>query len=657
SSKQAQELNVAVAYFIAKDMMPFQIVEKFGFRKLVEKLNPTYNLPSRTFFSTKAVPKMYNELRVNVEKCVSEGTWYAATTDLWTSSGGGGKPYVSFTVHYLSSDFRLIVWKLTNERNHKTRFAEVRKVLDISSFLDPRKACFSDNLDATVHKCEEEPLKLLTSTDQDVPLPANPSADASGSATSLEHTDEQGGSPKLLKSITKKRLESTEGGSLEDGTSEAKMKKDLLHCSRYLALSQANTDDPLTWWKEHLREMPFLSNLARIYLCIPATSVPTERVFSCSGHILNPYRSTNERNHKTRFAEVRKVLDISSFLDPRKACFSDNLDATVHKCEEEPLKLLTSTDQDVPLPANPSADAFGSATSLEHTDEQGGSPKLLKSITKKRLESTEGGSLEDGTSEAKMKKDLLHCSRYLALSQANTDDPLTWWKEHLREMPFLSNLARIYLCIPATSVPTERVFSCSGHILNPYRSSDFCGLTHLIKLDLSKNQLVQLPPELGRLISLQHLDLYNNKLTSLPVSFAQLKNLKWLDLKDNPLEASLANVAGDCLDEKQCKLCATRVLQHMRTLQEELDRQRERRLQRERELERKKEAELRVREAREREVRKREKAEEKERKRREYDAQRAAKASKEKQKKEEKVDRQAQGESTWPDCFWKRLST
>ncbi|XP_066560880.1 leucine-rich repeat-containing protein 59 [Amia ocellicauda] len=172
--------------------------------------------------------------------------------------------------------------------------------------------------------------------------------------------------------------------------------------------------------------------------------------------------------------------------------------------------------------------------------------------------------------------------------------------------------------------------------------SDFCGLTHLIKLDLSKNQLVQLPPELGRLISLQHLDLYNNKLTSLPVSFAQLKNLKWLDLKDNPLEASLANVAGDCLDEKQCKLCATRVLQHMRTLQEDLDRQRERRLQRERELERKKEAELRVREAREREVRKREKAEEKERKRREYDAQRAAKASKEKQKKEDKVDRQAQ---------------
>lgn len=32
-----------------------------------------------------------------------------------------------------------------------------------------------------------------------------------------------------------------------------------------------------------------------------------------------------------------------------------------------------------------------------------------------------------------------------------------------------------------------------------------------------------------------------------------------MDLKDNPLEASLAKVAGDCLDEKQCKQCANKV--------------------------------------------------------------------------------------------------
>nr|KAF6416200.1 hypothetical protein HJG59_009482 [Molossus molossus] len=89
--------------------------------------------------------------------------------------------------------------------------------------------------------------------------------------------------------------------------------------------------------------------------------------------------------------------------------------------------------------------------------------------------------------------------------------------------------------------------------------SDFCGLTHLVKLDLSKNKLQQLPADFGRLVNLQHLDLLNNRLVTLPVSFAQLKSLKWLDLKDNPLDPALAKVAGDCLDEKQCKQCANKV--------------------------------------------------------------------------------------------------
>jgi hypothetical protein len=42
------------------------------------------------------------------------------------------------------------------------------------------------------------------------------------------------------------------------------------------------------------------------------------------------------------------------------------------------------------------------------------------------------------------------------------NDPLLWWKEHARELPTLSELARRVLCIPATSAPSERVFSVAG---------------------------------------------------------------------------------------------------------------------------------------------------------------------------------------------------
>uniref|UniRef100_A0A1A8D4L4 Leucine-rich repeat-containing protein 59 n=1 Tax=Nothobranchius kadleci TaxID=1051664 RepID=A0A1A8D4L4_NOTKA len=181
--------------------------------------------------------------------------------------------------------------------------------------------------------------------------------------------------------------------------------------------------------------------------------------------------------------------------------------------------------------------------------------------------------------------------------------------------------------------------SCNNIISLP---PEFCSLTHLVKLDLSKNQLTRLPDDLGNLVNLQHLDLYNNKLTVLPVSFSQLRNLKWLDLKDNPLEPGLAKAAGDCLDEKQCKLCAIKVLQHMRAIQEDVDRAREKRLLKEKELEKKREAKQREREAKEREARKQEKAEEKEKRRKEYNAQVAAAAAKAQQKKNEKKKKNGQ---------------
>ncbi|XP_075889692.1 leucine-rich repeat-containing protein 59 [Nelusetta ayraudi] len=184
--------------------------------------------------------------------------------------------------------------------------------------------------------------------------------------------------------------------------------------------------------------------------------------------------------------------------------------------------------------------------------------------------------------------------------------------------------------------------SCNNIISLP---PEFCNLTHLVKVDLSKNQLTCLPDDLGNLSSLQHLDLYNNKLSVLPTSFSQLRSLKWLDLKDNPLEVDLAKAAGDCLDEKQCKQCAGRVLQYMRTIQDEVDRAREKRLLRGKELEKKREAKQREREAREKEARRREKAEEKEKRRKEYNAQVAAAAAKEQQRKKNEEKKRRNGQA------------
>lgn len=48
---------------------------------------------------------------------------------------------------------------------------------------------------------------------------------------------------------------------------------------------------------------------------------------------------------------------------------------------------------------------------------------------------------------------------------------LEWWKKNHERFPKVAKLAKRVMCVPATSVPAERVFSTSGNIVTKLRSS------------------------------------------------------------------------------------------------------------------------------------------------------------------------------------------
>ena len=65
----------------------------------------------------------------------------------------------------------------------------------------------------------------------------------------------------------------------------------------------------------------------------------------------------------------------------------------------------------------------------------------------------------------------LEMSRYLEGRRcARETDILKWWKENEKNFPNMSTVGKKYLCIPATSVPSERVFSKAGEIVSARRS-------------------------------------------------------------------------------------------------------------------------------------------------------------------------------------------
>ncbi|CAG8785115.1 16089_t:CDS:1, partial [Dentiscutata erythropus] len=78
------------------------------------------------------------------------------------------------------------------------------------------------------------------------------------------------------------------------------------------------------------------------------------------------------------------------------------------------------------------------------------------------------GIYEDSDDESSISDEV---ARYLALPKVSPNrNVLEWWKGHVNVLPVLSRLAMKYLAIPATSVPSERLFSDAGLHLSARRT-------------------------------------------------------------------------------------------------------------------------------------------------------------------------------------------
>ena len=86
--------------FIAKDMQPYSVVSDRGFCYMLKVLEPHHSIPSRTHFSSKVIPELYEVCRSETETELKQAPFLALSTDSWTSRATTS--YLTVTVHYIS---------------------------------------------------------------------------------------------------------------------------------------------------------------------------------------------------------------------------------------------------------------------------------------------------------------------------------------------------------------------------------------------------------------------------------------------------------------------------------------------------------------------------------------------------------------------------
>lgn len=80
----------------------------------------------------------------------------------------------------------------------------------------------------------------------------------------------------------------------------------------YRAADAPDLDSNLCeWWRSHELTYSCVTKLAKTYLAVPATSVPSERVFSKAGEIISAKRSAliSENVEKLIFLSINMKVD------------------------------------------------------------------------------------------------------------------------------------------------------------------------------------------------------------------------------------------------------------------------------------------------------------------------------------------------------------
>ncbi|XP_077417784.1 E3 SUMO-protein ligase ZBED1 isoform X1 [Vanacampus margaritifer] len=502
TSKRWREITEAVTYYLVKDMIPIKNVENEGFKRLFKVVDPRYDLPSRKFFSSTAIPRLYSECREKIEREVRTVRFFAAASDMWSSRTS--EPYLSLTIHYIHD------WKLCSATLQTTYIPEdhtgeliaqgLRDALQcwglkeenmtcmtIDGGTNMAKAlelnnwtclpCFGYILHLAIEKSVKDPRVTRAVSVCKKVVSAFSFSWKTKQDLSQAQTEMRLPQQKLIRespSRWRSKLAMIERVSEQEKAISHVLQDEK---TKHLMPTWQDTDVmesikkalcPLRDFTDALSEEEYVS-VSYVKAVLHLLKVNLLNLDDEYSELTNKIKTTvlNYLTEKYQDPTTDALLDMASLLDPRfKSQYIDS-------DKKESVQARAASELESMLDAQ--AHHQPPSTSWSPEIEEQSLPKKAKKKTLAGFFKTSGAVSSTATMSAPPTlREAIdgELKAYLSTPNANSEmDPLKWWRLNEGNFPRVGQLARKYLCIPATSAPSERVFSTGGNKVTCQRAT------------------------------------------------------------------------------------------------------------------------------------------------------------------------------------------
>lgn len=516
SKEKTRQITMAVSRFIAFDMRPINVIEGQGFIELIHTLEPRYEFPCRTTFTQVTIPELYEASKKCVITSLNESQSFAITFDYWQSFPL--KSYLTVTIHFCTPEFEprnfvLQTIEVTESHTGPRTASVIQSILHDFDLLQKPHVKFIAISDAA---------KNMISTAKELNFP-HIICLAHVLNNSLRHSFK---APEIKKILDKvKALVSYFRSCPENNYKLIQMQqklsvpvvklkkdKDTRWNTVYISLESvlnsqqaivnlAFTDKEVLGvaltsdeWESIAQIKDILSPFFDItnILCTsrsPSISMIKPLIRIISQQILkvtredSDYCETIKRliyedfvERVKQYDQVNDLLLLSTILDPRFKNL-EFLDSSERNRAQSLLKAkfneYKSIDCNSIIPEENSSDG-----------PDGLQPKKTIVLNNQSLKNI----FKFTSSSIRTIDEYKEINLYLQNEEIPIEDnPLRWWKDNAPLYKILSLIARDTLLIPATSVPSERVFSKAGEIVFAKRSS-LCSKNIDVLIFLAENR-------------------------------------------------------------------------------------------------------------------------------------------------------------------------